>query len=103
MHEAAATRCKCGRETAARCEATFEALNISASLGQPALLANDETLRLAPTPELSHQQFGLPLPAAVSAGEIDVANRLQPRNHNAARPVMLIVIVYGTAMITMRP
>ena len=76
MHEAATARCKCGRETAARYEATFEALNISASLGQPALLANDETLRLAPTPELSHQQLGLSLSTAVTAGEIDVANRL---------------------------
>jgi hypothetical protein len=26
-----------------------------------------------------------------------------PRYHSAARPVMLIVTVYGSAMITMRP
>ena len=76
MHEAATARCKCGRKTAARYEATFEALNTGTSLGQSALFANDETLRLTPTRELSHQQFCLSLPAAVTAREIDVANRL---------------------------
>ena len=76
MHEPAATRGKCGRQTVARHETTFQALNVGASFGEPALSANDEALRHSATTQLSNQQLRLPLTTAVTAGEIDVADWL---------------------------
>ena len=69
-------------------------------------MPHDKALRYTTRREFPDEEFRLALPPPETVRKIQMTDRRvdsYPRYQSAARPVMLIVIVYGSAMITILP
>ena len=117
MRDAAASDSKACSNRVWRDTANVEPIHIGTTIRQAAALAYDQDLLPAAAGEFANKELYLPLATPECRRKIKVANRWQsflpevareaplchPRYQSASRPVILIVIVYGSAMMTMRP
>ena len=106
MRDAAAAHGERGGNRAGGDFANLESGDVATARGERPAAPRDEPLRHAARCEFADQQFSLPFAAAKSGREVEMADRrvdAYPRYQSAARPASVIVTVYGSAMITMRP
>ena len=76
---------------------------VTTAFGETTAGAHDKPLCDAAPGQFVDQKLSLAFTSAVAGGKIQLTNQRQPRYHKASRPVILIVIVYGSAMITILP
>ena len=117
MRDAAASDSQACSNRVCRDTAKFETIHIGTTIRQDAAFAYDKDLLPAAAGEFANKELYLPLATPECRRKIKVANRWQsslpevareaplchPRYQSASRPVILIVTVYGKAMMTMRP